>query len=104
MTAKTQAVERDDLDTLRRYAVKCRLALHGDTGCGGTFSELLCHDLHTKDGETYGGFDFIRVAERMGLVPSQLGLLLLDHCCGLEENDERVETIIVRTVACEEGK
>ena len=51
-----------------------------DTGCGGTFDELLCHFLHTTDGETYGGYDFDGLAGHFGITLVQLGLLIHDHC------------------------
>lgn len=48
------------------------------TGCGGSFGELLCYELHT------GGLTFIRLAEKWGVSLPTLGKLIADHCERLE--------------------
>lgn len=49
------------------------------TGCGGSFGELLCYELHT------GGLTFTRLAEKWGVNVTTLGELIFDHCKRLEE-------------------
>ena len=80
---KTEEFGRQGIDALRDVLAKRRIEQHGETGCGHSFSELLCHDLHTTDGETYGGHDFVALAERWGVAVEVLGLLIADHCYGL---------------------
>ena len=48
------------------------------TGCGGSFGELLCYEIHT------GGLTFIRLSEKWGLSLPTLGELIFDHCKRLE--------------------
>lgn len=66
------------------------------TGCGGSFGELLCYELHTQPVnprmryKTFsGGFDtgltFKELAEKWGISVSFWGELILDHCKRLEE-------------------
>ncbi len=66
------------------------------TGCGGSFGELLCYELHTQpvnprmNHKTFsGGFDtgltFKELAEKWGISISFLGELILDHCEKLED-------------------
>lgn len=50
----------------------------GPTGCGGSFGELLCWEIH-ENGKT-----FIWLAERWGISVTLLGLLIADHCVRLE--------------------
>ena len=71
---------RDFWEDFRDELCRRRVELHGDTGCGGSFGELLCHDIHTTDGETYGGHDFRALAEMWGVSLPILGLLIADHC------------------------
>lgn len=49
------------------------------TGCGGSFGELLCYELHTN------GLTFMWLAEKWGISLSTLGELIWDHCKRLEE-------------------
>ncbi|NWG25675.1 MAG: hypothetical protein HXY30_14885 [Pseudorhodoplanes sp.] len=48
------------------------------TGCGSSFGELLCFELHT------GGLTFAQLAEKWGLSLPTLGELIWDHCRQLE--------------------
>lgn len=48
------------------------------TGCGGSFGELLCWELHTNE------MSFIRLAEKWGISLPTLGELIWDHCKRLE--------------------
>jgi len=48
------------------------------TGCGASFGELLCWELHTN------GLTFIRLAEKWGISLATLGELIWDHCKRLE--------------------
>jgi hypothetical protein len=54
------------------------------TGCGASFGEILCHELHTR------GLPFSRLAEKWGVSLPTLGSLIADHCERLEE-DPRVD-------------
>ena len=49
------------------------------TGCGGSFGELLCYEIHFKS------LTFGRLAEKWGLSISTIGELIADHCKRLEE-------------------
>ncbi len=50
------------------------------TGCGGSFGELLCWEIH-ENGKT-----FIWLAEKWGISVTTLGDLIADHCRKLEED------------------
>ncbi len=49
------------------------------TGCGGSFGELLCYEIHTN------GLTFIWLAKKWGISLPTLGELIWDHCKRLEE-------------------
>lgn len=49
------------------------------TGCGGSFGELLCWEIHSN------GLTFTRLAEKWGVSLPTLGTLIADHCNRLEE-------------------
>lgn len=49
------------------------------TGCGGSFGEILCYEIHT------GGLTFIWLARKWGISLPTLGELIHDHCKRLEE-------------------
>jgi hypothetical protein len=49
------------------------------TGCGGSFGELLCWEIHSN------GLTFIWLAEKWGISLSLLGELIWDHCKRLNE-------------------
>lgn len=48
------------------------------TGCGGSFGEILCHEIHTR------GLTFEWLARKWGVSLSLLGELIADHCRRLE--------------------
>lgn len=48
------------------------------TGCGTSFGELLCWEIHTN------GLTFIWLAEKWGVTLPTLGELIWDHCKRLE--------------------
>ncbi len=50
----------------------------GGTGCGGSFGEILCYELHTA-GETFSS-----LARKWGISLPTLGELVWDHCVRLE--------------------
>lgn len=50
------------------------------TGCGSSFDELLCYELHT------GGLTFNWLAEKWGISLPTLGELIYDHCKGLQKD------------------
>lgn len=52
------------------------------TGCGGSFDELLCYELHQGGGA--GGLTFCWLAEKWGVSLPALGELIWDHCKRLE--------------------
>lgn len=49
------------------------------TGCGGSFGELLCYELHS------GGLTFVEIAEKWSMGLPTLGMLIADHCNRMEE-------------------
>ena len=49
------------------------------TGCGGSFGEILCWEIHTNK------MTFIWLAEKWGIPISTLGELIKDHCDRLQE-------------------
>lgn len=64
------------------------------TGCGGSFGELLCYELHTQpvnprmNHGTYTGFatglTFTELANKWGISIAFLGELIADHCKKME--------------------
>ncbi len=50
------------------------------TGCGSSFGEILCYEIHE------GGMTFIWLAEKWGINLSTLGELIYDHCKRLQED------------------
>ena len=51
------------------------------TGCGSSFDEILCYELHHGSD---GGLTFRWLAKKWGISVSFLGELIHDHCIGLE--------------------
>ncbi len=49
------------------------------TGCGGSFGELLCYEIHTNE------LTFIWLAQKWGISLPTLGELIWDHCKRLEK-------------------
>lgn len=49
------------------------------TGCGGSFGEILCWEIHSN------GMTFKWLAEKWGISLPILGELIYDHCKRLEE-------------------
>ncbi len=52
------------------------------TGCGGTFGELLCYEMHEN------GLTFKWLAEKWSINLPILGELIRDHCKRLETGPE----------------
>jgi len=50
------------------------------TGCGESFEELLCFELHV------GNLTFVQLAEKWGISLPTLGMLIADHCNRMEED------------------
>ena len=48
------------------------------TGCGTSFGELMCWELHSN------GLTFVQLAEKWGVSLPTLGALIADHCERLE--------------------
>jgi hypothetical protein len=48
------------------------------TGCGGSFDEILCWEIHSN------GMTFNWLAEKWGISLPTLGELIYEHCKGLE--------------------
>ena len=49
------------------------------TGCGGSFGEILCWEIHTNE------LTFVWLAEKWGVGLPTLGELIWDHCKRLEQ-------------------
>lgn len=52
----------------------------GSGAIGGTFGEILCHELHMGDDPAPAGLHFGALAYRWGVDLHTLGLLIADHC------------------------
>lgn len=50
------------------------------TGCGSSFGELLCWEIHTN------GMTFEWLAQKWGVNLPTLGMLILDHCYQLQKD------------------
>lgn len=48
------------------------------TGCGGSFGEILCYEIHSA------GLTFDQLARKWGVSLATLGELVSDHCRRLE--------------------
>lgn len=71
------AVEESYLSMLRRVIED---AYFGQpTGCGGSFGEILCWEIHEN------GMTFCCLADKWGVSLPTLGELIWDHCKRLEE-------------------
>lgn len=69
-------MEESYLSTLRRE-VEDQYLKH-PTGCGGSFGELLCWEIHSNNKT------FISLAEKWGISLPTLGELIKDHCDRLQ--------------------
>ncbi len=69
-------MERNYLSTLRSEIES--QYLENPTGCGGSFGEILCYELHR------GGLTFVRISLKWGISLPMLGELIWDHCKRLE--------------------
>ena len=65
------------LETLRQ-SIETQY-LNNPTGCGGSFGELLCYEIHSN------GLTFKWLADKWGINLSTLGELICDHCKRLQE-------------------
>jgi hypothetical protein len=70
------------------------------TGCGGSFGEILCFEIHDGDQESlldydesrakngaHAGCDFKNLAKKWGIPVAFLGQLVSHHCALLEDSD-----------------
>ena len=68
------------------------------TGCGGSFGEILCYELHTQpinprmtcktfSGGYNTGLTFKELAQKWGISTSFLGELIAEHCRKLEKGE-----------------
>ena len=82
-----KADETDGLEYLRESVVSAYQ--HHPTGCGGSFGEILCYELHTqpinprmRDRTISGnctGLTFKELAAKWGISTTLLGELVADH-------------------------
>ncbi len=49
------------------------------TGCGASFGEILCHEMHTRN------LTFLQLSRKWGVGLPTLGDLIADHCRRLDE-------------------
>ena len=61
-----------------RYIIEQQY-IYNPTGCGGSFGELLCWEIHNN------GLTFRRLAEKWGISLPTLGELIYDHCKRLQK-------------------
>ncbi len=52
------------------------------TGCGASFGEILCWEIHSN------GMTFVWLGDKWGISLSTLGELIWDHCKRLEDDPE----------------
>ena len=69
--------EEDYIERLRRMIEEAYQ--ENPTGCGGSFGEILCWEIHEN------GLTFIWLAEKWGISLPTLGELIYDHCKRLQE-------------------
>ena len=67
------------------YIERCRRLIEEQylghpTGCGSSFGEILCHEIHTQ------GRTFICLAHKWGISLPTLGELIWDHCRRLQKD------------------
>ena len=72
-----QSLEPTHLEILRSE-IEQQYAKH-PTGCGGSFGEILCHELHTRN------LTFADLAHKWGVSLHTIGDLVADHCWRLED-------------------
>ena len=75
------AIEEPRIERLRRLIVEHYL--ERPTGCGASFGEVLCYELHSA------GLTFVELAAKWGVSLPTLGELIWDHCKRME-SDPRV--------------
>jgi hypothetical protein len=76
------------LDRLR-WLIESQYLSH-PTGCGSSFGELLCWEIHTN------GMTFVCLAEKWGLSLPTLGELIWDHCKRLEKEPSVNHHYVIR--------
>ena len=69
--------EEPYIERLRRLIVE-QYSEH-PTGCGGSFGEILCFEIHH-------GMTHLWLAQKWGISVTTLGELIYDHCKRLEDN------------------
>ncbi len=69
--------ERSHITYLREM-IEAQYEAH-PTGCGGSFGEILCWEIHIN------GLTFAWLSEKWGVSLPTLGELIWDHCKRLEE-------------------
>lgn len=72
----TPLIEEPHIERVRRL-IEDQYDGHS-TGCGTSFGELLCYEIHTR------GMTFAWLAEKWGVSLPTLGELIWDHCRRLE--------------------
>jgi hypothetical protein len=59
---------------------------------GGTFGEILCHEIH-RGGDGHG-LHFVALAEKWRITVSQLGRVIADHCDKLPQRTTQEADVI----------
>lgn len=72
----TNLVEEPRIELFRRLIEEQYEAR--PTGCGASFGELLCWELHSN------GLTFVQLAGKWGVSLPTLGTLIADHCNRME--------------------
>lgn len=68
--------EESNIECLRRE-IEEQYKAH-PTGCGGSFGELLCFEIHS------GGLTFVELSKKWGISLPTLGELIHNHCKRME--------------------
>lgn len=82
MTGCADRYEEGFMEFLRAE-IERQYAKH-PTGCGGSFGEILCYEIHSADAPSGQGLTFVEIAAKWGISVSLLGELIADHCRRME--------------------
>lgn len=86
--SKQATVEEAHVERIRRLIEE--QYIENPTGCGSSFGEILCWEIHTN------GMTFVWLAEKWGLSLPMLGEIIWDHCKRLENNPSVNHQYVIR--------
>lgn len=65
--------------SMQRRQIEAAYEAMGGTGCGSSFGELLCYEMHVR------GRTFVQLARAWSISLADLGDLIADHCRRMSE-------------------